>query len=553
METVTSNRKSGTIPPLLNFFPDMYFNRYRKLRSALPFPAALFCLFLAFACSDGGDAEKAIVAKIGDAVITAEDFQRNYELGFGHLKTGQDGKRTYLEYMIKEALLAQEGFRLGYAENERVKQAEAALKSELMIEALLKKEVRGNITVSQDEIREAINKSKVSFKFRFWPETDLERAEIIAAEMRDRGYAEVVDDIVRQNPEVNINPRQFETNYLNWLQVQPQVLDAIKDLPYGEISDPVALNGRYFIYQVLDIRRDAVTENEYNDKASRYEQVIFYQKYEKALAVYMERLMEPKQIVVKKEAFPLLLAAFRAWERLDEEERAPFFTSVENANVQSGPLFDLKQVSDEPFMTSQEENMTVRDFLKIFNTSRAQKSENEQRELKTRLYEATQISIRDYFLTKEARQQQLDMAPDVQHELNLWRSKWIFQEINHVLIQDVEVSRQDAEMYFEQNKFRYRTASSQQPTFQECAEEAARDAGHQQQLMILNEKITELREQYPVWINEAVLDTVSVVDFEKSKWAGMQVFKAGTGRPAYPIVSGEWGISAAAAPEKKAP
>ncbi|MCB0297407.1 MAG: peptidyl-prolyl cis-trans isomerase, partial [Calditrichaeota bacterium] len=259
------------------------------------------------------DPEARIVARVGDKTITVREFRRNYEAGFAHLKTGPDRKRTYLDYMIKEELLALEGYRRGFDQSESVQNAQAKLLNELMVEALIEREVKSKITVSMDEIKDAINKSKVSFKFRYWPESSREKAQQIAAAMRERGYAEVVDEQLRNNPERQINPQDFETDYKNWMEVSPEVLEAIKDLPYGDISDPVEIDGQYLVFQVLDIRRQGVTTNEYIGKASTFEQMVYYRKLQEAVTRYVSDLMSPKNVVTRGESMKLLANAVLEW------------------------------------------------------------------------------------------------------------------------------------------------------------------------------------------------------------------------------------------------
>jgi len=60
--------------------------------------------------------------------------------------------------MINEALLSQEGYRLGLDNSERVKNQEAQLLEELLVEELFREKVDENITISDDEIKDAITK-----------------------------------------------------------------------------------------------------------------------------------------------------------------------------------------------------------------------------------------------------------------------------------------------------------------------------------------------------------------------------------------------------------
>ena len=50
--------------------------------------------------------QKNIVATIGPAFITAEEFLSNYEFGFAHLKSPKNPKLSYLNAMINEKLLS---------------------------------------------------------------------------------------------------------------------------------------------------------------------------------------------------------------------------------------------------------------------------------------------------------------------------------------------------------------------------------------------------------------------------------------------------------------
>ena len=58
--------------------------------------------------------------------------------------------------------------------------------------------------------------------------------------------------------------------------------------------------------------------------------------------------------------------------------------------------------------------------------------------------------------------------------------------------------------------------------------------------IFINAEIEKLNDLYNIEINDAVLDTITVIDFKKSKWASMQIFKYGTNKPAYPVVDPRW-------------
>lgn len=138
-------------------------------------PKSLLALsaFLSFwiaACGEHPslDPEDTAVAFVGDHIITVSDFRRNYEFGFPNLKTGPNKKRSYLNFMIKEKVLALHGYHLNLDKSERVQKLEDGLLNELLVEALFARDVKNKINVSQEEIKRAITKSKVQWKLRYW-------------------------------------------------------------------------------------------------------------------------------------------------------------------------------------------------------------------------------------------------------------------------------------------------------------------------------------------------------------------------------------------------
>ncbi|NIV71900.1 hypothetical protein GWN26_05745 [Candidatus Saccharibacteria bacterium] len=157
------------------------------------------------------------------------------------------------------------------------------------------------------------------------------------------------------------------------------------------------------------------------------------------------------------------------------------------------------------------------------------------------LNEAVRMTIRDYFMGKEARAHNFQQLPNVQKELARWRDKWTYKETRHRFTEDVDVSEEEIKTYFAKFKDRYKARKDSQPELSEFYQQVKHDAYQQKVMAILNQKIASLKERYPVSIDEAVLDTISVTDFKKSRWAQMQIFKAGTNRRAFPTVDPAWG------------
>jgi len=134
-----------------------------------------------------------IIAKVGDRIITKEDFILNYEFGLPHLKIGktqEERKKNYLQFMINEYLLAFDAEEKGLDNTPEVKYQIERTKRELLLESIINNDIKPKIKVSMDEIKDAINKSKVTFKFFYWPEKDLRNAQIIKKMFEENGIEE---------------------------------------------------------------------------------------------------------------------------------------------------------------------------------------------------------------------------------------------------------------------------------------------------------------------------------------------------------------------------
>ncbi len=498
----------------------------------------IFTLLIIFSCSkkenkhsDSGN--DAIVAWVGDKTITVKDFRYNYEFGFAHLKKGNNPKKSYLEYMIKEKILTLEGYRLNFDKSEYVQNERSKLIDELLAESLIDKEVRNKIKVTPEEIRKAITKSSVSFKLRYWAEPTLESAQAVCEAMREYGYAEVVGDILQNNPEVKIDVKKFETDYLTHLEISEEIHDVIKDLPYGEISDPIEIDAQYLIVQLLDIRRKGITENEIKSKMPTFQQIIYYQKFKKETQRYTTEFMTPKKIVTKGEAFSRLSKAIIEWEKIKKDTGLKFLESVKQASEDQAALKSLKDHFNKTFMTYEGGELSVREFIDEFDPSYIKVDPDKGVNSREAINNAVALSIRDHFFVKEARQQELQNTLKVKNKLAQWTAKWVYDEARRDFTSDVKVDEQQFEVFFKKNK---------EPTFGEFGKLAKRDAYLQRALAVLNDKTENLKKDFPVKINFAVLDTITVTDFEKSRWANIQVFNAGTNRPAVPTVDPAWGF-----------
>ena len=453
-------------------------------------------------------AEDGVLARVGDHVITTRDFLLNYEFGYPHLKTGADPvarKRSYLTAMVNELLLAHDGIRNGLDRTARVQDSDARVLAELLVEELIRVEVVEKTMVSDAEVRDAINRSNVRFKVRYWTEPTERRAQDVRLAMQRDGYMRVADSLRAVHTDLPADPAMFESDHLNAFELDPVVLDAVKDLGPGDISRPVPLNNGFTLFQVIDVRRQGIMEHEYASKYETMKKVLLNAKYDEGIARYVGGFMTPLGVVTRGAPFWKLCDAVVEW-KVSGDHSVQMLRDAVHAHPDRPGYAPLRTVWNEPLVTYKGGQQTIGQFLDHFRPSLRDIDSVTTPHTRHLLSQQVALTIRDHLLAGEARRRGLDHAPAVEHDRRKWLEKAVFEEVRDAV--------------------------------------AARAAGPRNAAAVradLAQRADSLRATVEVVIDTTILDTLRVDETPSSRQIGMQLFKLGSKRPAIPATDGIWG------------
>lgn len=444
--------------------------------------------------------------------------------------------------MITEKLLALEGYREGLDKSKRISREKQQLENELLIEYVIREKVRKQIFVTEDEIKEAINKSKVRFKFRYWVESNQDRAQQISSEMQEKGYSTVISRLLSQNEEIKIDPKLFESDYISWMELSPNIFDAIKDLPYGEVSDPVYIGGDYWIFQILDIRRNAVLESEYKTQSPRFEQILFYQKLTEDSIKYVSDLMTPLNVRTKGETLGALASAYWEWMNDENLSKTSFYACALDDPPQTPELKVLREKLGNTLMEYSDKRITLGDFLEEYPLGHIWLEYPSKRALLTELNNVLAIYIRNRVLRAEAEANKIDELPELQAEMQQWMNKWVYEAYRLKITDNLMLQDSLIYKYFLTNKQKYIINLKDTVQFEDVKNQVKRDALREFAKQELLAKSEALKERYTVEINQVVLDSIGVIESQKSRWFTVNAFKSGSNRLACPVVDAAWGF-----------
>lgn len=452
-------------------------------------------LMLVAGCTSSADEKGAhehsgpIVARVNGEAIYVRDFVLNYELGFPHLRRGEDAREAYLQRVVDEKLLAIEGYRRGLDSDAAVQDRIEDLREELLVEQVFERYVNENVSVTEEEILEAMQKDRVSFKVRYIPAPTFDRAHALRAQAIRKGFDKALTDFIESQPDIPVQREDLESPYVTWRDVNPVLMAAIENVPVGGISPPVRYNGSYLIVQVVDVRREPVGPATHPEERSRYEQVVLQRKARTQARQFIGSMMKPLDVRVKPRAFVTLRNNLWRWYQ-DDPPQENLLRALEGAEASYGD--SLRSILDEVLITSKEGDWSVRRFLQEYPIERYPLRHKRTEDFESDIYDAIGLTLRDHSFTRRAENEGLDEASEYAHELGLWSDKWVFRAF---------------------------------------VEQIDREGGS------VIDTVRTLRSRYPVEIRHEVLDSLELSGPES---AGLTVLKGHTSRPAFPVADAAW-------------
>jgi len=378
-------------------------------------------------CGRDDQEEMDVLARVGNEVITAEEFQLNYEFGHAHLRRGDDPKRQYLQYMIYEKIMAEEAERLGLDTAQAVVHSLRTLREEMLIERVFEENVLSEIEVTADEVEQAVNRSAVSFKFRFIPAFSEQKADAVYKDVIARNFDEVLEEEMASFRDLDVPIGEVTSPYTRSDEVDPAVLEVIQDLEIGMPSEPMQFGPLWYVFEVVDIRRDRLSEADYQQRGQTHRTRIFNQKAMEAGSKFTASIMEPRNVVTKRDGFEVLVDALWSWYSHETPARNLLHYIEEQGWDQP---FTRLLVSnyDLPLVIFEGRTWTLRVFLEHFTPGRYIIRPDDRQEFRARLADVVALVVRDYVFLRIADDESLDEDAEFQRTVSLWKDKWMFQQ-----------------------------------------------------------------------------------------------------------------------------
>lgn len=372
-----------------------------------------------------------VLARVGDEIITVEEFRLNYEFGHGHLRRGTDPKRNYLNYMIAEKLIALEADKEGLDTLPAIRHAMHTLQEELLIERVFEEKVLAHVEVTDDEIRAEINRDAVSFKFRLLPAGSRQEAMQLYESIQQSSFDAVMEEELNARPELRLVEGELTSPYLKAEDIDPTLLGLLKDLELNKPSLPQPYQDAWFIFEVMDIRRERLADADYEAKTPSYQKILYNRKALEAGTAFVSETMQPLNVATKRQAFEVLTDALWAWYKEDTPVRN-LLDYIDRSSNPKPYMALLIAHYDDPLVTFDERTWRIYDFLEHFTPGRYVLRTEDAATFKTHLADIVALVVRDDHLLQMAMQDNLDQDEIFQRSVKNWKQKWLFQEYRNI-------------------------------------------------------------------------------------------------------------------------
>lgn len=202
-----------------------------------------------------------VLAKVDDKEITTSYFERqmgNLPESLKKLSMEGEGKRALLEGLINREILYNEAVRKGMNKDAEIQRKMEDIKKELMINALLQKEVIDKLKVDDKEVQDYYNSHMAEFKNR----EEIRISQIVVREKKDaddileklKGKKDFGELAARYSIDKPSALRSGDVGFFTYKQLPPEIRDSVFRIKIGEISGVYKMPGGYEIYKITDRR-----------------------------------------------------------------------------------------------------------------------------------------------------------------------------------------------------------------------------------------------------------------------------------------------------------
>ncbi len=503
-------------------------------------------LTLFFSCTSNKKSEipeSEIVARVGDMIITATEFKYNFEFSPSPVKLSHEPRKTFLNYLIKEKLLSIEGHRKGYHQHTAVKRAMKNRRYSNLLQAFYKKYVHDRVKIPERDLKDAIQKSTITWRMRIWPTRTIEEAEQALKVARQVGLAEFIKQQLKKGDLPLENELYFVSDPVDFLDIRPEILEGIKDVKVGEISVPIPFGDGYAIFEPLDIKREGIKSDElnYGTRRKKIEARLHDIQADQIIHTLMDSILTPLDIRVSSKRMDLIAPLLFNWIS-DTLPNGSLLTAIEKADSRAPYLLELKKQFDEPLVIFSNGSKTVQNYIEYMDYFRRNliRQTNYEDFRNALIMEIGRMMRNDTFVEiaeKDGYGDSISIVSDIKG----WEARWTYDVYRADLVKEIVPTEEELKAYFSKHWRDMDIVPQDSTRFESYYNQVYNEVIHQKHIARFDKELATIRQRYPVWINESLLNKLELVgDSKNARNISFFVQRRFDRQAAFPTVDLKW-------------
>jgi parvulin-like peptidyl-prolyl isomerase len=393
-----------------------------------------------------------ILARVGNSNITKSEFIERYEMTpfYGKTRKGWEKEKQleFLYTLIAEKLWALQSLAERLDTTEAIKISTESFEKMFIRDLLYKQEIKNKILISSSELKEALNKFNKTITVNFLFSVDKEEIYSLY-NFLNQGIP--FDTILLESPEYEEQLLPIE---ISFGQMEESIEEAIFSLNAGEYTLPLSTPEGYYIFKVNNIKQklliDSISQKEDLEKVkkiieTRKEKVFYYKFIDslfsgkkakangillKEIAEKLSTILKVKQVRIKKDEYSLVPDDF--------------------IRLKNSFSFDSLKTN---FITFEKYSISLEKFLLELSFEGMKIHNTEPESIFVKLNQNIKIYIEREFLSEEGFKRGLNKNTQVQKDLTMWKTNYLFQMLRSKFIDSSTVGDEEAyQTYLKINK-----------------------------------------------------------------------------------------------------
>lgn len=399
--------------------------------------------------------EHKIVAKVGNDEITEDVFLERYELSpqvNASLSGAEESLKKELLYsIIAEKLWALEAEREGLANSELMKTTYKAIEKMYVRDALYREEILSKVKITDEYLTEAFKRNGKILKLNYLFSTNEEEINRLYSILND-GVS--FDSLLSLRAESTL---QKEPYLVQYGQMNKVVEDSLYNLKIGNFTSPVKAPNGWYIFKLISTE-EKIIENEKQAEAEQ-KNVLKIAKTTITDSIYKEYYSEFfADIDAKTNGELLIELSDKVIKILEEKSKNEKDTSGQKIFLASQ---DLHRIESElgpeklngQFVVLGDQPLTIDDFLQELAFEKFSVDTVYDDLIRSKLNLYIKRFIEHELFAREGYKRGYQNLPEVQQELNMWKSYYLSDALRTKVENDIQVTDEEVRNYIdEKNK-----------------------------------------------------------------------------------------------------